>query len=162
VRGRCRLQRARKRGDDEIRDLDASKVPRFGRLPLAVLLKRVFLTDALTCPKCQGRMKILAVITDAAAIRKILVHLDISSEAPRRTPARPPPQAELAGLSDDIDVDYADPSGPKWRAIDLAKARARRLVACVWQLLGITFVLRGMPTDDGAGSKVGLFVLCSS
>ena len=98
------------KGDDGIHDLDASNVPRFGRVPWAVLLKRVFLTDALTCPKCQGRMKILAVITDASAIRKILVHLGIPSEAPRRTPARPPPQAELAGLTDDIYVDYAAPS----------------------------------------------------
>ena len=42
------------------------------------------------------------------------VHLGLPSEAPRRTPARPPPQAELAGLSDDIDVDYAAPSNPEW------------------------------------------------
>jgi len=43
-------------------------------------------------PKCQGRMKILAAITKPEAIRKILDHLGIPSEAPRRTAARPPPQ----------------------------------------------------------------------
>ncbi len=59
----------------------------------ALLLKRVFMTDALTCPKCHGRMKILAAITELDAIRKILDHLGIPNEAPRRTAARPPPQA---------------------------------------------------------------------
>jgi hypothetical protein len=38
----------------------------------------VFLTDALTCLKCQGRMKILAAITKPDAIRKILDHLEHS------------------------------------------------------------------------------------
>jgi hypothetical protein len=61
--------------------------------------KRSFLTDALTCPKCNGRMKILAVITEPDAIRKILDHLGLPSEAPRRTAAHPPPQAELPGTA---------------------------------------------------------------
>jgi hypothetical protein len=76
--------------------------------------KRSFLTDALKCPKCQGRMKILAAITKPEAIRKILDHLGIPSEAPRRTSARPPPQAELSGTSDRAEVDYADPPSPEW------------------------------------------------
>jgi hypothetical protein len=59
-------------------------------------------------------MKILAAITKPEAIRKILVHLGIPSEAPRRTSARPPPQAELAGTSDLAEVDYADPPSPEW------------------------------------------------
>jgi len=95
-------------------EIDASKLPRFGRLPWAVLLKRVFLTDVLTCPRCQGRMKILAVITESSAIRKILDHLGISTEAPSRALARPPPQAEFPGLADDTDVDYTGPPGPEW------------------------------------------------
>jgi hypothetical protein len=38
---------------------------------------------------------VLAVITKPEAIRKILDHLGIPSEAPRRTAASPPPQAKL-------------------------------------------------------------------
>ena len=71
------------------------------------------MTDALTCPKCHGRMKILAAIAEPEAIRKILDHLGIPSEAPRRTAARPPPQAELSA-SDLAEVDYADPPSPEW------------------------------------------------
>jgi hypothetical protein len=59
-------------------------------------------------------MKILAAITKPEAIRKILDHLGIPSEAPRRTAARPPPQAELVGTSDLAEVDYADPPSPDW------------------------------------------------
>jgi hypothetical protein len=106
-------------GDDkastaESREIDITKIQRGSRLPWALLLKRVFMTDALTCPKCQGRMKILAAITKPEAIRKILDHLGIPSEAPRRTSARPPPQAELSGTSDRDEVDYADPPSPDW------------------------------------------------
>jgi hypothetical protein len=105
---------ADKAGTGESREIDLSKIPRVSRLPWALLLKRVFLTDALKCPKCKGRMKILAAITKPEAIRKILDHLGIASEAPRRTSARPPPQAELAGTSDLSEVDYADPPSPEW------------------------------------------------
>ena len=72
------------------------------------------MTDALTCPKCNGRMKILAAITEPEAIRKILDHLGIPSEAPRRAAARPPPQAEFPDANDLAEVDYADPPSPEW------------------------------------------------
>jgi hypothetical protein len=99
----------------ETREIDISQLPRDSRLPWAVLLKRVFLTHALTCPKCQGRMKILAAVTKPDAIRKILDHLGIPSEAPRRTRARPPSQAELSSVADPTEVDHADPPSPEWR-----------------------------------------------
>ena len=38
----------------EPREIDSSDMPRFGRLPWALLLKRVFLVDVLECPKCKG------------------------------------------------------------------------------------------------------------
>ena len=79
--------------------------------PWAVLLKRVFLVDALTCPKCDGRMKIPAVITGPDSVREILDHLGIPSAAPPRHPARPPPQTEFLG--EDTDTFYADPPGPE-------------------------------------------------
>ena len=105
---------ADKTGKGESREIDITKIQRGSRLPWALLLQRVFMTDALTCPKCQGRMKILAAITKPDAIRKILDHLGISSEVPRRPAARSPPQAELSGTADVVDVDYADPPSPEW------------------------------------------------
>jgi hypothetical protein len=84
---------------------------------LGLLLKRVFMTDALTCltcPKCSGRTKILAAVIEPEAVRKILDHLGIPSEAPRAATARPPPQAQLPGMPDLAEVDYADPPSPEW------------------------------------------------
>jgi hypothetical protein len=46
--------------------------PNFRRLPWAQLLARVFLADALACPRCGARMRILAAIQDPDAIRSIL------------------------------------------------------------------------------------------
>ena len=105
---------ANKAGEGEPRDIDITKMPRASRLPWALLLKRVFMTDALTCPKCAGRMTIVAAVTKPEAIRKIPDRLGIASEAPRRTAARPPPQAELSGTSDLSEVDYADPPSNEW------------------------------------------------
>jgi hypothetical protein len=59
-------------------------------------------------------MGILAGITKPDAIDKILHHLGIPIEAPRRTAARPPPQAELSGASGLAEVDCADPPNPEW------------------------------------------------
>ena len=99
---------------NESREIDVTTIQRGSRLPWALLLKRVFMTDALTCPKCQGRMTILAAITKPDAIRKILDHLGIPSERPRCIAARPPPQAQLSGGSDLAEVDFADPPSAEW------------------------------------------------
>src|SRR5207248_4975136 len=37
------------------------------RLPWAELLRRVVLVDALECPRCHGRMRVVAAITDPVA-----------------------------------------------------------------------------------------------
>jgi len=77
-------------------EIDPSSIPRLNRLPSAVLLKRVFLVDVLECPKCKGRMKILAAVTEPGSVRRVLKHLVLPTEAPRLRPARSPPQLELA------------------------------------------------------------------
>ena len=86
----------------------------FNRLPWAVLLNRVFLVDVLECPKCAGRMRIVAVVTAPANVRRILKYLGLPTEAPQLHAARPPPQTELeeaqvAGMGF-----YPDPPCPDW------------------------------------------------
>ena len=98
----------------EARDIDPSRIPRLNRLPWAVLLKRVFLVDVLECPKCAGRMKILAVVTAPASVRRILKHLGLPPEAPQLHAARPPPQTELEEAPVDTVDFYPDPPGPDW------------------------------------------------
>ena len=45
-------------------------------------------------------MKIIATIEDPVVIKKILESLGLSSEPPRRSPPRAPPQVEFDWLSD--------------------------------------------------------------
>ena len=99
---------------DEPRELDPSGLPRLGHLPWAVLLKRVFLVDVLECPKCQGRMTILAAVTPPASVRRVLDHLGLPSEAPRLRAARPPPQLDLLEGREPSDGFYPDPPSPDW------------------------------------------------
>lgn len=61
------------------------------RMSWARLLKRVFNIDISQCPRCSGKMKILAAIEDPKVIRKILDHLGIPSSPPKLGQPRGPP-----------------------------------------------------------------------
>jgi len=66
------------------------------RMSWACLLKRVFEIDVEHCPRCGGRLKIIAAIVDPQVIVKILAHLGLPARAPPRTPARPLPLFQAA------------------------------------------------------------------
>ena len=56
---------------------------------LARLLHRVFALDMAQCPFCQrGTLRLIAVITQGAVIRKILRHLKLSADPPTIASAR--------------------------------------------------------------------------
>src|SRR3954468_18470135 len=59
--------------------------------PWAELLKRTFGIDVETGPRCGGRMRLLAVITDLASAARFLRHQGEPTEPPSRAPARAPP-----------------------------------------------------------------------
>lgn len=58
------------------------------RLSWARLLKRVFFVDALTCPRCNLAMVVLAFLSDPAVVGRILRHLGLPDVAPAVAPAR--------------------------------------------------------------------------
>jgi hypothetical protein len=58
-----------------------------GFYPWAQLMERVFELDVLSCPRCGGRMRILAAINPPDAIEKILACLGLPTRAP---PIAPP------------------------------------------------------------------------
>jgi hypothetical protein len=64
-------------------------------LPWHELLRRVFAIDVLLCPKCAGPMTVLAYLTEAGVLEKILAHLGLPSTSPPLSPARRPVQVEL-------------------------------------------------------------------
>ena len=57
----------------------------------ADLMRRVFDLDVLACPRCGGRMSVIATIEAGDVMRKILGHLGLPTEPPSSLPVRPVP-----------------------------------------------------------------------
>jgi hypothetical protein len=60
------------------------------RVDWPTLPRRSFAVDVLECPKCHGRLRVVAVITEREPVRRILAHLCMPTEAPRVARARDP------------------------------------------------------------------------
>ncbi len=54
-------------------------------------MQRSFGFDVLACPRCPGRLKLVALIRETAVILRILRHLGLPDEVPLMRPARDPP-----------------------------------------------------------------------
>jgi hypothetical protein len=66
-------------------------VRKSGYRPWAELLERTFGVDVLTCPSCQGRLRLLALVRNPAGITRYLTAAGELTEVPRRSPDRGPP-----------------------------------------------------------------------
>ncbi len=73
----------------------------------AMLLARLFASLPLVYPNCGADMRIIAFITEATPVRRMLLALDEPAEPPRIAPARGPP------AWDDPPIDL----GPDWEAL---------------------------------------------
>ena len=71
-------------------------------------MARTFGFDVLACPRCGGRLRLIALIEEAAVIERILRHLGVPTEIPAPRPARAPPLSTRipneAGWDDDPSV----------------------------------------------------------
>ena len=70
------------------------------RLTWATLMQRVFAADVLECPRCHGRMRVIAAIRAPATVRAILDCLDLPARAPPNEPPRPAAEPLLPGAVD--------------------------------------------------------------
>jgi hypothetical protein len=59
--------------------------------PWAELLRRTFDVDVLACEKCNGRMKLVALVTDPKSVTRYLAGIGELAEVPGRSPSRGPP-----------------------------------------------------------------------
>ena len=71
-------------------------------------MQRSFGFDVLACPRCGGRLRLIALIDEGPTIQRILAHLGVATELPRARPARPPP-ASFDGFDREVDDDIAVP-----------------------------------------------------
>jgi hypothetical protein len=51
-------------------------------------MQRSFGFDVLACPRCAGRLKLVALIQDGAVIQRILRHLGLPDLVPEMRPSR--------------------------------------------------------------------------
>ena len=56
-------------------------------------MRRTFGVDVLACPRCGGRLRLVALIEQAAVIDRVLRHLGLPTTIPAPAPARAPPGA---------------------------------------------------------------------
>ncbi|MFC1532528.1 hypothetical protein ACFL7M_04055 [Thermodesulfobacteriota bacterium] len=88
------------------RILESDETSKEYRKNWARLIQKIYELDPLTCPKCQGRLRIIAFIEDPEIIKKILKHLG-SWEIKER----PPPRANVPPKYESY-VDYYDSQLP--------------------------------------------------
>ena len=62
----------------------------------AELMRRGLDIDVLECPDCGGRLRFVVAIMLSSAIRRILRHLGLPSDAVELAPARAPPDLDEA------------------------------------------------------------------
>jgi hypothetical protein len=75
----------------------------------ARLIQKIYEVDPLTCPKCQGRMKIISFIEDEEVIEKILKHLGLWN-----VKARPPPEVKVPPVRTKMDHSDSQVSSYEW------------------------------------------------
>ncbi len=73
-------------------DAACAKPSRAGGYQWAELMRRTFGVDVLACPRCGGRLRLVALIEQASVVQRILRHLGLPTEVPESRPARAPPR----------------------------------------------------------------------
>jgi hypothetical protein len=93
--GRPKSTETRTRDDTAV---NGSKPKRAGYRPWAELLARTFSVDVLACPKCKGRMKLIALVRKPESITRFLAGIGEPTSMPERSPPRGPPYWKSTAL----------------------------------------------------------------
>jgi len=89
-------------------DPPPDRPPTRTRVPWAELLRKVFAVDVLDCPRCHGRLELIAFISAPDVARRILDHLELDSQGPPIAPALSEKPGET-GCDPGPDYGAADP-----------------------------------------------------
>jgi len=58
-------------------------------------MRRAFGIDVLACPRCSGRLRLIATVEDPGVVGKILAHVALAER-----PGRPPPPRDPGAPAD--------------------------------------------------------------
>jgi Transposase, Mutator family/Putative transposase len=86
ARGKRKKEKPEEKTD--IREIDAPTISRELKKRWFYFIRKVYETDPLVCPKCQGEMRIISFIDQVDVIKKILQHLGLWEES------HAPPESE--------------------------------------------------------------------
>jgi hypothetical protein len=86
--------------------MHAVRPRRRAALHWAHLLARIFESRPRTCPRCNGAMRLIALLTEPTSIRAILAHLGEATT--------PPPLAPRARAPPELDAGFAFDQSPPW------------------------------------------------
>jgi len=75
----------REQGQHKLLVID-EECPRIPRRGWAAMIRKVYETDPLICPNCQGQMRIIAFITDYPVVDRIINHLKLTFVADKPPP----------------------------------------------------------------------------
>ena len=84
----------------EISEIDAPPVSKELKERWSYFIRKVYETDPLICPKCQGEMRIISFIDQPGVIKKILQHLGLWKES-QAPPVSEPPRKEIKEITCD-------------------------------------------------------------
>jgi hypothetical protein len=74
----------------EQEDKSSCTLPLSHYISWSELLRRTFEIDTI-CPRCRTPLRLIALIKNDDTIKKILTAMGLPTEAPKPSPARPPP-----------------------------------------------------------------------
>jgi len=72
--------------------VEPEEFPRSYPYTWAMLLARIYDSLPLVCPRCGSSMRVIAFITNASDVKRILDHIGEASEPPLVSPSRAPPE----------------------------------------------------------------------
>ena len=72
---------AKPKDETQINEIDAARLSKEFKKRWSCFIRKVYETDPLTCPKCQGEMLIISFIDQPDVIKKILKHLGLWEES---------------------------------------------------------------------------------
>ena len=76
--------------------METARAHRAQAMRWASLMQRTFGFDVLACPRCGGRLRLIALIEQAAVMQRMLQHLGLPTDVPVPRPARAPPPIDRA------------------------------------------------------------------
>jgi len=83
---RGKIRKAEKEGQKLL--IIKEECPRIRRRGWAEMIHKVYEVDPLICPKCQGRMRVIAFITDYPVVDRIINYLKLTFVADKPPPPR--------------------------------------------------------------------------